>query len=280
MINFLYFLIFIFFILNVHCFIYVFWKENELAHEFSQSKDLKRASFAFALTLFLVKDDNEVEEIIEFIEVSVLGFYITIDFLINGEQISMNIRHRIHQLVHNLLFLELQHIQIKMNVIDSVHLFITHLLLTVLLRCMRRMWSLLTHHKLLRCWLRLLLSCCRFLSSSCCCSPLFLHTKLHGWNDFALVFFLNGFGDLRNYWRWFIIVRGWFMILIWRIFWDCFFIFFIVIFDFHLNVGNGWSSGGSRGDGDDGPGGYVGGSWSWVRNDRLRLFWCLFNWSN
>lgn len=150
MINFLYFLIFIFFIVNVHCFILVaikfdkysldvFRKENELAHEFSQSKDLKRASFAFALTLFLVKDDNEVEEIIEFIEVSVLGFYITIDFLINGEQISMNIRHRIHQLVHNLLFLELQHIQIKMNVIDSVHLFITHLLLTVLLRCMRRM---------------------------------------------------------------------------------------------------------------------------------------------
>jgi len=122
------------------------------------------------LGLFFVKNDDEVEEIVELVEVPILGFYIAVDFLIYGQQISMNIGHAIHQLFHNLLLLELQNIEIKMNVIDSIHFFITHFLNRILLT-----------------FFLLFLLYRGF--------PLLLHSEFHRWDDF-LIFFLNCFRHL------------------------------------------------------------------------------------
>lgn len=194
MINFLNLLLGV--IVNINCFIFVavqfnqncldvFRQQNELAHQFSECQDLQRAYFCFILGLFFVKNDDEVEEIVEFVEVPILGFYIAVDFLIYGQQISMNIRHTIHQLFHNLLLLELQNIEIKMNVIDSIHFFITHFLNRILLT-----------------FFLLFLLYRGF--------PLLLHSEFHRWNNF-LIFFLNCFRHLYEgcswLWRCFLIAR-------------------------------------------------------------------------
>jgi hypothetical protein len=124
------------------------------------------------LGLFFVKNDDEGEEIVEFVEVPVLGFYITVDFLLYRQQIGVNVGHGVHQLFHNLFFLEFQNIQIKMNVVDGVHFFIAYFLNRILLA----LFFFLFFNRGF---------------------PLLLHIEFHRWNHF-FIFFLNGF---RHFYR-------------------------------------------------------------------------------
>jgi len=81
-------------------------------------------TFIFFVLLF-IKQNNEIKQVIELVKTSFLSLYITVHLLLDGQQVSVDVGHRIEQLFHYLLLLELENIQVEVNVIGNILFFVT-----------------------------------------------------------------------------------------------------------------------------------------------------------